>query len=187
MKNIIYFIILAVFSIFINQYFGYRGVFPIDSFVNYDPSYNITAGNHPFKDYWTITGPLVVYLQSLFFLILGVNWFSYVLHASLINMMLTLSTFYFFKKIGLKEIYSFIYSVGVAILAYPAVGVPCVDHHAVILSVIALYSLSLAILYQKNLFWFLTPALLIFSFFTKQIPAAYILILFISIIILFFH
>ena len=97
-----------------------------------------------------------------------------------------LCTFYFFKKVGLKEIYSFIYSVGVAILAYPAVGVPFVDHHAVILSVIALYSLSLAILYQKNLFWFLTPVLLIFSFFTKQIPSAYILILFISIIVLYF-
>ena len=64
MKNIIYFIILAVFSIFINQYFGYRGVFPIDSFVNYDPSYNITAGNHPFKDYWTITGPFLDYIQG---------------------------------------------------------------------------------------------------------------------------
>ena len=99
MKNIIYFIILAVFSIFINQYFGYLGVFPIDSFVNYDSSYNITAGNHPFKDYWTITGPLVVYLQSLFFLILGVNWFSYVLHASFLICWCVYVLFIFLKRL----------------------------------------------------------------------------------------
>ena len=186
MKNKIYFIILVVFSISINQYFGYKGVFPIDSFVNYDSSYNITNGNHPFIDYWTITGPLVVYFQSLFFLILGVNWFSYVIHASLMNMILTLSTFYFFKKIGLKEFYSFIYSLGVAILAYPVIGVPFVDHHAVIFSIISFFTFSLAILYQKNLFWYLTPILLAFSFFTKQIPSAYIIILFLFIFVLYF-
>ena len=63
----IYLIILAVFSIFINQYFSNRGIFPIDSFLIFDAAYNILTDQHPFKDYWSITGPFLDYVQSLFF------------------------------------------------------------------------------------------------------------------------
>ena len=90
-------------------------MFPIDSFLIFDSSFNILSGNHPFKDYWLITGPFLDYIQSAFFILFGVNWFSYVLHASLINMMLALYSFYFFLNIGLKNFYAFIYSIGVAI------------------------------------------------------------------------
>ena len=65
----IYLIILAIFSVFINQYSSNRGVFPLDSFLIFDPAYNILTGQHPFKDYWSITGPLLDYIQSLFFLV----------------------------------------------------------------------------------------------------------------------
>ena len=90
MKNIIYLLIIAIFSLFVNQYFANRGVFPIDSFLIFDAAFNIISGNHPFKDYWSITGPLLDYIQSFFFAIFGVNWTSYVLHASVLNMALAL-------------------------------------------------------------------------------------------------
>ncbi len=187
-KNKLPILFLFLFSIAINQYYGNRGVFPIDSFLIFDSGYNITLGNHPFKDYWIITGPLLDYIQSFYFFILGVNWFSYVLHASTINMVITLCSFYFFSRIGLKTLYAFIYSVGVAILAYPNTGTPFVDHHAVIFGTIALYSFTLAILFKKNLYWFVTPILIVLSFFSKQIPSAYLLILFLFIIgLIFFY
>ena len=50
----------------------------------------------------------------------------------------------------------------------------------------SLYSFSLAILLKKNLFWFLTPVLLVFSFFSKQIPSPYLALLFITITIFYF-
>ena len=186
MINKTYLIILAVFSICINQYFGNRGVFPIDSFLIFDSAYNVASGNHPFKDYWIITGPFLDYIQSLFFITFGVNWISYVLHASLLNMGLALFSFYFFLNIGLRNFYAFIYSLGVATLAYPPIGVPFIDHHSVIFCVMALYSLSLGILFEKKLFWFLTPIFLIFSFFSKQIPSSYLAILFVIIISIYF-
>ena len=95
MKNTIYLTILAIFALFINQYFANRGVFPIDSFLIFDSAFNIISGHHPFKDYWLITGPFVDYIQSLFFLIFGINWTSYVLHASALNMALALFSFYY--------------------------------------------------------------------------------------------
>ena len=193
MKNIILFnnkffifFSLFLFSFLINQYYGNRGIFPIDSFLIFDAAYNILSGNHPFKDYWSITGPFLDYIQALFFLVFEVNWFSYVLHASLLNALLTLYSFYFFTKIGLKNLYAFIYSLGISVLAYPPIGTPFIDSHAIIFCVLSMYSFSLAILLKKNLFWFLTPVLLIFSFFSKQIPSPYLALLFSTITIFSF-
>ena len=186
MKNTIYPTILAIFSLFINQYLANRGVFPIDSFLIFDAAFNILSGNHPFKDYWVITGPFLDYIQSLFFLIFGINWTSYVMHASALNMALALFSFYYFLNIGLKNFYAFIYSLGVAILAYPSIGTPFIDHHSVIFCIMASFSVSLAILLKKNLFWILTPIFITFSFFSKQIPSPYFIILFAVIISIYF-
>ena len=93
-KEKIFITILILFSILINQYYGNRGVFPIDSFLIFDAAFNIISGNHPFRDYWLITGPFVDYIQSFLFLMFGINWTSYVLHASILNMVLVLFSFY---------------------------------------------------------------------------------------------
>jgi len=185
-KNFLLITFLGVFSLVFNFYYGYRGVYPIDSFTTFDSSYNIILGNHPFKDYWLITGPFLNYIQSLFFLIFGINWISYVLHASTMNMLLAIFSYYFFSKIGLNIFYAFIYSLGISILAYPSIGTPFADHHAVILSILSMYSLFLGIFFKKNFFWFITPLLIVFAFFSKQIPAAYIGILFGVVIFYYF-
>ena len=187
MKNKTYLIILASFSLLINQYFANRGAFPIDSFMIFDSGYNILSGNHPFKDYWSITGPFVDYIQSLFFLVFGINWASYALHASVLNMGLTLFSYYYFLNIGLKNFYAFIYSLGVAVLAYPSIGTPFIDHHSVIFCIMACFSVSLAIRSKKNLFWLLTPIFITFSFFSKQIPSPYFILLFSVIISIHFY
>ena len=185
-KKSFFFIFLFFFSLLINQYYANRGIFPIDSFLVFDAAYNVISGNHPFRDYWLITGPFLDYIQAFFFLIFGVNWFSYVLHASLLNMALTLFSFYFFLKIGVNNFYAFIYSLGVSILAYPPIGTPFIDSHSIIFCIMSLYSLSLGILLKKNLFWFLTPIFLVFSFFSKQIPSPYITLLFFIVTVICF-
>jgi len=185
-KKIYFIIFLSIFSLLINQYYGNRGVYPLDSFIIFDAGFNIISGQHPFKDYWSITGPLLDYFQSFFFLIFGINWFSYVLHASAMNMALAIFSFYFFCNLNLPKIYAFIYSLGISLLAYPSAGTPFVDHHAVIFSVMALYSISIAILNKENIFWLLTSVFITLSFFSKQIPSAYILIFFSIFISIYF-
>ncbi len=185
-KKIFLIISLSIFSLLINQYYGNRGVYPLDSFIIFDAGFNVISGQHPFKDYWSITGPLLDYFQSFFFLLFGVNWFSYVLHASVMNMALAIFSFYFFCNLNLPKIYALIYSLGISLLAYPSAGTPFVDHHAVIFSVMALYSLSIAILNKENLFWLLTSTTITLSFFSKQIPSAYILIFFSIFILIYF-
>ena len=91
-KNILIFI-LFLLSLLINQYYGNKGVFPVDSFSHFDTGFRILLGEHPFKDYWIVSGPFVDYLQSIFFYFFGINWQIYVFHASLINAILSIATF----------------------------------------------------------------------------------------------
>ena len=61
------------------------------------------------------------------------------------------------------------------------------DHHAVIFSLISIQLFIVAIKKNNRIYWFLVPVFLTFSFLSKQIPSAYLVILiFIFIIILFF-
>ena len=92
-KEKILILFLFIFSLFINQHYGNKGVFPIDSFAHFDTGFRILLGEHPFKDYWIISGPFVDYLQAIFFYFFGVSWQSYVLHASLFNAILAVTTF----------------------------------------------------------------------------------------------
>ena len=133
-KRNFYIFFLIISSFFFTFYYGFIGIFPIDSFLIYDAGFKILNGNHPFKDYWSITGPILDYIQFIFFKIFGVNWASYVLHAAVINFLVTFTFFYFFLKIGIKTYLSFIYSLSVSILAYPSAGTPFMDHHAVFFS-----------------------------------------------------
>ena len=182
-------VFLCLFSLLFNFYYGYRGAFFLSTvFMIFDAAFNITSGNHPFKDYWLITGPLLDYIQSLFFLIFGINWFSYVLHASLLNMMLALFSFYFFLNIGLKTFYAFIYSLAVAVLAYPSIGTPFIDHHAVIFGIMAfVFSFTWNFNQKKFILVFYSYVSCFFLFFKTDS-----LIIFVNIIcycnfLLFFH
>ena len=172
----IFITILILFSILINQYYGNRGAFPIDSFLFFDTGYRILSGEVPFVDFWLVKGPLLDYMQALFFYIFGVNWHVYVLHASLMNALVTISTFFVLKNFKLKTSYCFLYSLLFSILAYPSSGTPFIDHHSAFFSLLGIYSLLLAINNNKKLYWILLPIFLGLAFFSKQVPSSYIIL-----------
>jgi len=175
-KILIFFLFLI--SFFTNYHYGSIGVFPIDTFAHFDSGYRIINGSTPFKDYWTISGPAIDYLQSLFFLIFGINWFSYLMHPSLLNAILTLSVFYMLKEYGLNKYFCFFYSLCFAILAYPSAGVPFSDHHSSFFSLLGIILLLVAIKKNKFFYWFFIPIFFFIAFFSKQTPSTYIIFLF---------
>ena len=188
-KKIFYFIILIIFSISINQYYGYKGINPLESFFSFNSGYDVLNGYYPFKDYWTITGPFIDFIQALFFKIFGVSWFSYVLHASIINFIIVISTFYILNKFKLDITYCFLYSLLISILAYPSSGTPYVDHQSSYFSIIAIYCFILALKTNLKIYWFFLPIILGIAFLIKQAPSGHIflIILILSIIHFFFN
>ena len=181
-KKIISIILLVLLSVLINQYYGYRGINPIDSFFSFNAGYEVANGNFPFRDYWTITGPFIDFTLAPIFKVFGVTWFSYVLYASVFNSFFTIATFYVLRKFGLSIFYSFLYSFFVAVLAYPSSGTPYVDHQSAYLSIISIYIFALALKTNSKIYWFILPISLGFSFLTKQAPTGHfiLIILFLS-------
>jgi len=169
-------IFLVIFSILINQHYGNLGVFPADSFSHFDSGYRILLGEYPFKDYWIVSGPLIDYIQAVFFYFFGTNWQSYVFHASVINAILTVATFLILIRFHLNIYYSFFYSLLFSVLAYTSSGTPFVDHHSALFSLLAIYSLMLAIKDEKRIYWYLLPVFLGLAFLSKQVPSSYAII-----------
>ena len=168
-----YIFFLVLISFFFNQYYAHIGVLPVDSFSTFNAGYDILNGSLPFRDYWSIKGPLLDLIQALFFKSFGISWFSYAAHASVFNSIFALSTFFTLRKFNLDLKYCFIYSVLASLLMYPTYGTPFTDHHVSILSMISIYCLCLAIKTDKNIYWFYLPILLFLAFFTKQTPSGY--------------
>jgi len=184
-KESFFVIFLFFFSLIINQYYANKGIFPVDSFSHFDTGFRILLGEHPFRDYWIVSGPFVDYLQALIFYLFGVNWQVYILHASFINMILTISTYLVLRNFELNYLYSFLYALFFSILAYPTSGTPFVDHHSAFFSLIGIYILILAIKTEKKYYWLLLPFFLGFAFLSKQVPSSYIMLFTIFILIFY--
>ena len=155
--NTNFFLVLLVFlfGLLFNQYFGNRGVFPIDSFLHFDTGYRTALGEFPFKDYWTVSGPFIDLLQSIIFKIFGANWQAYVLHGSIINALFSTLSLIVFINLGLKRNVSLFYSICISILAYPVSATPFVDLHSTYLSIIAIYFIIFAVTTKKKFIGFL--------------------------------
>mgnify|MGYP001463254708 FL=1 len=176
LKEFFFIAIIFLVSISVNQYYGNIGVFPIDTFLFFDSGFRFLNDQFAFKDFWTSMGPLLDLIQGIFFKIFGVRWFSYVLHASFFNFLISISTYIILRKFKLEPNYCFFYSLAVALVAYTNSGTPFLDHHSMIFSLIAIYTFILAIEEDKNIYWFLVPLFLFFAFLSKQTPAAYVII-----------
>tara|TARA_B100000965_G_C19568044_1_gene747741 strand:+ start:354 stop:1928 length:1575 start_codon:yes stop_codon:yes gene_type:complete len=173
-KDYIYLFFIFLFSFFINFYYSNIGVYPIDTFLHYDAAYRILNGEFPVKDYWISMGFLVDIIQSIFFKILGINWFAYQLHSSIFNVFVSIFSYYFFLSFNLSKLQSTIYTFSVAILAYTISGTPFQDHHAIFFLLLSTYLIVFVLNSQvKNYIWILIVMLFFLSFLSKQVPAAY--------------
>ena len=62
---------------------------------NFNSGHRILKGDFPFRDYYSITGPILDIWQSIIYKIFGSNWQSLIIHASLLNCALSISVFIF--------------------------------------------------------------------------------------------
>ncbi len=166
--------IILVFSLIINQYYANRGVFPIESFAHFDIAFRIINGDIPFQDYWLVSGLFIDYLQAFFFKVFGQNFQVYIFHASIINCLLTIITFYILKNFNLNIYQCFLYSICFATLGYTTSGTLYVDHHSSLLCLLAVFCLIMAIKTERRKYLILLPIILGLAFLTKSAPSVYV-------------
>lgn len=175
-KNYTIIFLLGLFSFGINFYVGSRGVYPVDTFIHYDYGYRILLGDNPIKDYWIIHGFIIDYIQAFFFKFFGNSWHSYLIHSSLFNAFIVLASFQVFKTLKINIYLSLILSFFIAILAYPVSGTPFLDLHSAFFSILGIYCVILAIIKNNYIYWSLSSIFLCLAFFSKQVPAGYVII-----------
>ena len=66
-QSYFYITLLIIISFSINQYYAFIGVLPVDSFSTFNAGYDILHGSYPFKDFWTIKGPVLDIIQAIYF------------------------------------------------------------------------------------------------------------------------
>tara|TARA_B100000674_G_scaffold494066_1_gene517792 strand:- start:235 stop:1806 length:1572 start_codon:yes stop_codon:yes gene_type:complete len=172
-SNFISVFLLSVFSFFINYHYGFVGMMPMDNTVLFNGGYRVLKGYVPFSDYWLVTGPLLDYLNAIFFKFLGVSWNTFIIHSSLINSAIALASYFLFTNLKLTNLLSLFYSIQISILFYPVVGTPFVDHHSTFFLILSFYSFIFAINNSNYNFFFLIPPFMLLSFLSKQTPAVY--------------
>ena len=159
---------------------------PIDTFSFFDTGYSILHGKYPIRDFWIFSGLFLDNLQALFFILLGKNWYAYITHASLFNVLISLVLYFTLVNLKLSKVYSFLYSISLATLCYPVAGTPFAYQHSFILSLISIFIICLAIKKQSNILWFLLPITMTLAFLSQQTPSSYINSLLIITIIHYF-
>ena len=170
----LYLLIIVIYSFCINFYYGNLGVYPIDTFLHYDSAYRILKKEFPIKDYWIVSGFIIEFIQSIFFKVLGINWFAYIFHSSLINLITSVIVFYFFLDLKLNSLRAFVYTLSFSTLAYTFSGTPFVDHHASFFLMIATFMMIKLISDPYNKTYLLLIIILsFFSFLSKQVPVVY--------------
>lgn len=179
-------IAVIIYAYFINWYSGNIGVLPIDSFSFLDSGNSILQGHLPIRDFWAFTGVIIDYIQSIFFLLFGNSWNSYLAHSSFMNTIATTSLFFFLKEFNLKLKYVALYCISFATLCYPISGTPFHYIHAYIFSLISIFCIIIAIKNKNKFLWFSLPFISLFAFLSMQTPTAYILIIFFFFLLYYF-
>jgi len=150
---------------------------PLDHCAVFDGAWRLLTGQVPFRDFSMPNSLVPIALQVPFFKVLGVNWFSYCLHAALFNGIFCLLVFVFLKWLGGSSWLSFFYAFLSGLVFYPPYGLPSHDQHAfffVFLAlVIAFFPSRTSSLAAKAGAWFLVPVILAAAFFSKQIPTVF--------------
>ena len=167
---------LVIIAFLLNFFIASRGLFPVDTFIHYDFGYRILLGDDPVKDYWIVHGFFIDYIQSFFFKLFGNNWYSYIIHSSVFNVLIAISSYQIFKSLKVNPIISYLIVICISILAYPVSGTPFLDLHSTYFSLLAIYMVIFFIQKNRIIFWFYTSIFLCLAFFSKQVPAAYTII-----------
>ena len=168
--------VILLFSFFISFYFGHQGLMPLDDLQNFNSGYRTLNGDFPFRDYYSITGPILDIWQGKIYEIFGISWQSFLLHASLMNCLYSLSIFIFLKKLKFNKINCIFYSLSAGLLMYPPSGNPTVEHNSLILSSIATLIFFIALIENKKIYLFFSILIFFIAFFTKQVPTSYFII-----------
>ena len=125
-------------------------------------------------------------MGALFLSIFGNSWSSHLIHSSSMNILAVLFLYFFLNNLNLEKKYIIFYCASFATLCYPVSGTPFAYIHSYIFSLISIMTFILAFKNKNKIIWFIFPLVCMFSFLSMQTPSAFILLILLGFVILYF-
>jgi|GEM_PF-3014440 len=169
-----------VFAFAYCLFHGRIGLNSLDSSIIFDGGYRILAGQDYLVDYYAPSGYIPSRIQSLFFQLLGVNWFAYGLHAAVLNGIFALLAFRLLRHFKAPPLLAISYAILSGLILYPPFGTPYPEQHAFFFAFLAVYGLVVARKrsgWKQKLAWMGVGPALALAFFSKQVPSSYAILL----------
>ena len=85
-------VLLVVFAFWMTFRAGERGLFGFDQSIVFDGGYRVLRGQVPYRDFIIPIGPVVFWIQALFFALFGVEYHTCILAAAFFNALAALLT-----------------------------------------------------------------------------------------------
>lgn len=119
-------------------YAGRLGFMPLDQSIVFDAGWRILSGQIPYQDFVTPTAVVPGAMQAVFFAVLGATWFSYVLHAALVNGVFAVLVVAILLRTGTHWMVVAACGLAAGVFFYPPIGTPYPEQHALFFIVAAL-------------------------------------------------
>ncbi|MDI6782354.1 MAG: glycosyltransferase family 39 protein [bacterium] len=188
-SDLIMFTGILIFSFYLTLKAGSRGFFAIV----FDGAYRIFSGQIPYKDFLIPFGPMVFWIQAIFFKIFGVNYFSYIVSGASINLLSTACSMLILRCLSpSRRRLSYLAGLLTAVWFYPPFGTLWPEQTAFFFSLLSITLLLFALVIKKSsvishvLFLFLSGIFAFFSCISKQNVGIFIFPLYFLLLIAYF-
>lgn len=154
---------------------GRIGFMPLDQSIVFDGGWRMLSGQVPWRDFMSPNALVPMAMQAAFFGIGGVSWWSYVVHAGLINAAASALVFCYLSASGLNRLASLAAAVATGVWLYPLMGTPYMDNHSLFFSVVATASCWHAARTGQPRWWAGAGIAAALAILSKQVPALIVL------------
>ena len=176
MKTIATWCLLFAIGVGVNLTFGRRGFLPLDQSIVFDGGWRLLSGQVPFRDFVAPSGLVPSAMQAALFRTLGVNWFAYCLHASIVNGLFAISVYGLLRLCGSTRLEAAAMGVMSAVFFYPPAGTPFMDQHSFFFMTLMFLAVAAGTAVTGRLewvAWFVVPILFMLGYLSGQIPIAF--------------
>jgi hypothetical protein len=176
MRTVATLCLLFAIGVGVNLTFGRRGYLPLDQSIVFDGGWRLLSGQVPFRDFVAPSGLLPSAMQAALFRALGVTWFAYCLHASIVNGLFAIAVYGLLRLCGATRVEAAGLGAASAFFFYPPAGTPFMDQHSfffMTLMFLAVASGTVAAGPAEWIAWFAVPILFTLGYLSGQIPIAF--------------
>lgn len=164
--------LIIAFGTLYSMYFGYHGLHPLDSGIVFQGAWSRFCDRDFIVDVDTPNGFVPMALQTVFFQLLGVNWFSYTLHAGLFNGGFGVLVFWILRMAGQDRLWAGLLGMLSCVAFYPPMGGAYMEQHAFFFLLLGVGISIKSFLSEGRSFYWLTflPVTWVLAILSKQNP-----------------